>query len=279
MRPESPEGEAPEARTRNPGARGWLSRPLPPVAMTPLDSLSVIITGASSGIGAATARLLAREGARVVLAARRADRLDALRAEIEDAGGTALVVETDVTDRAQCEALIAQTVEAFGRVDVLVNNAGVMPLSLAESVRMDEWMQMVEVNINGVLYCTGAAIPHMISQEAGHIVNVSSVAGRRVFYGGSVYCATKHAITAFSEGLRMELGPRHGIRVTSIEPGAVATELFQAIEDPAFKESAPEFKATPIAPEDIAEAIRYAVSAPAGATVAEVLVMPTDQVQ
>ncbi|OZC04001.1 SDR family oxidoreductase [Rubricoccus marinus] len=247
--------------------------------MTSLQDLSVVITGASSGIGDATARLLAKEGARVVLAARRADRLEALKADIEASGGTALVVETDVTDRAQCEALIQAAMDAYGRIDVLINNAGVMPLSLAESVRMEEWMQMVDVNINGVLYCTGAAIPHMISQEAGHIVNVSSVAGRRLFFGGSVYCATKHAITAFSEGLRMELGPRHGIRVTCIEPGAVSTELFQAIEDPAFKEAAPEFKATPIAPEDIAESIRYAVSAPSGATVAEVLVMPTDQVR
>ena len=245
--------------------------------MSDLKNLSVVVTGASSGIGAATARRLASGGARVALAARRGEKLRALAGEIEEAGGTALVVETDVTDRAQCEALIARAHEAFGGVDVLVNNAGVMPLSLAESVRVAEWVQMVEVNVNGVLYCTAAVLPHFVERGAGHIVNVSSTAGRRVFFGGSVYCATKHAVTAFSEGLRLELGPRHGIRVTCVEPGAVSTELFQAIEDPAFMEAAPPFQGTPIEPEDIAEAIAHAIAAPARATVTEVMVMPTDQ--
>jgi NADP-dependent 3-hydroxy acid dehydrogenase YdfG len=244
--------------------------------MSALQDLSVIVTGASSGIGEATARLLAQHGARVVLAARRADRLESLKDEIEEAGGTALVVETDVTDRTQCEALIAQTVEAFGRLDVLVNNAGVMPLSMVKNARVDEWQQMVDVNINGVLYCTAAALPHFTEQKSGHIVNVSSVAGRRVFTGGAVYCATKFAVTAFSEGLRMELGPEYGIRVTCVEPGAVATELPHAIQDQDFIEAST-FDATPLESEDIAEAIRYALTAPARATVNEVMVMPTNQ--
>ena len=247
--------------------------------MPRLQDSSVIITGASSGIGAATARLLAAEGASVVLAARRADRLAALREDIEASGGTALVVETDVTERAQCEALVAQTLEAFGRLDVLVNNAGLMPLSFVKNVRMEEWQRMVDVNINGVLYCTGAALPHFVEQRGGHIVNVSSVAGRRVFVGGAVYCATKHAVTAFSEGLRMELGPRYGIRVTCIEPGSVATELTDTIADEDFQRAMGAFEVTPLESEDIAESVLYALTAPARATVHEILILPTDQRQ
>ncbi|MEM1041109.1 MAG: SDR family oxidoreductase [Bacteroidota bacterium] len=245
--------------------------------MSQLSDHTVIVTGASSGIGEATARLLASEGAAVALAARRTDRLEALKSEIEDAGGRALVVETDVTDRAACQNLIDQTLDAFGRLDVLINNAGVMPLSFVKNVRVEEWEQMVDVNINGVLYCTAAALPHFTEQKSGHIVNVSSVAGRRLFTGGAVYCATKHAVTAFSEGLRRELGPAFGIRVTSIEPGAVATELPEAIADPEFQEAMASFEVTPLESEDIAESIRYALAAPPRATVHEVLVMPTDQ--
>lgn len=219
---------------------------------------------------------LAAEGAAVVLAARRADRLEALADEI--GRERALVVPTDVTDRTACGALVAAAVGHFGRIDVLVNNAGVMPLSLVENARVDEWQWMVEVNVHGVLYATAAAIPHLVAQKSGHIVNVSSVAGRRVFFGGAVYCATKHAVTAFSEGLRQELGPRHGIRVTCIEPGAVATELPRAIADEDYQRES-SFSATPLAPEAVAEAVVYAVTAPAGATVHEVLLLPTDQAQ
>ncbi len=244
--------------------------------MSKLSDHAIIITGASSGIGEATARLLAQEGAAVTLAARRAARLEALKGEIESAGGRALVVEADVTDRAACQRLVDQTLDAFGRLDVLINNAGVMPLSFVKNARVDEWEQMVSVNINGVLYCTAAALPHFVEQEGGHIVNVSSVAGRRVFMGGAVYCATKFAVTAFSEGLRMELGPKYGIRVTCIEPGAVATELSNSIADEEYQAKS-KFDATPLESEDIAEAIRYALTAPPRATVHEVLVMPTNQ--
>ncbi len=244
--------------------------------MAQLSDQAIVITGASSGIGEATARLLASEGASVALAARRTDRLESLKAEIESDGGRALVVETDVTDRAACQRLVDQALDAFGRLDVLVNNAGVMPLSFVKNVRVEEWERMVSVNLNGVLYCTAAALGHFVEQEGGHIVNVSSVAGRRVFPGGAVYCATKHAVTAFSEGLRMELGPRYGIRVTCIEPGAVATELAEHIADEEFIAKS-SFDATPLESEDIAEAIRYALTAPPRATVHEVLVMPTEQ--
>lgn len=244
-----------------------------------LASRVAVVTGASSGIGAATARALAAEGASVVLAARRADRLESLAAEITDAGGEALVVPTDVTQRAACEALVAATLDRFGRLDVLVSNAGVMPLSFVKNARVDEWQRMVEVNFNGVLYMTGAALPHLVEQQSGHIVNVSSVAGRRLFVGGAVYCATKHAVTAFSEGLHLELGQRYGIRVTCIEPGAVATELPQAIADEEFQRAtAGGFaRVTPLTSEAVAEAIVYAVTAPEGASVNELLVMPTSQ--
>jgi NADP-dependent 3-hydroxy acid dehydrogenase YdfG len=247
--------------------------------MPALSDQVAIVTGASSGIGAATARLLAREGAAVALAARRADRLHALRDEIEAAGGRAVVVETDVTDRQQGERMVAQTLDAWGRLDVLVNNAGVMPLSLVKNARVDEWAWMVDVNVNGVLFCTAAALPTMTANRRGHIVNVSSNAGRRVFVGGAVYCATKFAVTAFSEGLRMELGPEFGIRVTCIEPGAVVTELPLAIADEEFKErTAGNFDGvTPLQSEDVAEAILHALTAPPRATVHEVLVMPTTQ--
>ena len=240
-----------------------------------------IVTGASSGIGEATARSLAAEGYRVVLAARRRDRLDALRAEIEAAGGTALVAETDVTDRDACQALADRALDAFGRIDVLVNNAGLMPLSLVKNARLDEWEQMVDVNVKGVLFCTAAVLPTMTEARAGHIVNVSSVAGRRVFEGGAVYCATKFAVTAFSEGLRLELSPAFGIRVTCIEPGAVATELPQAIQDEEFVEQARRSGAmdgvTPLDADAIARAIVYAVTAPEGVSVHEMLVLPTSQ--
>ena len=245
--------------------------------MPSLSDTVVIVTGASSGIGAATARCLARCGAPVVLASRDTDALRTVHAAIDADGGHALTVPTDVTDRAECEALVQTTLDTFGQLDVLVNNAGVMPLSFVKNARVDEWEQMVDVNLKGVLYGTAAALPHFVAQRRGHIVNVSSTAGRRVFVGGAVYCATKHAVTAFSEGLRLELGPTYGIRVTCIEPGAVATPLAGAIADAEFQRDAPPFVATPIAPGTVADAILFALTAPEGATVNELMVMPTDE--
>ena len=247
--------------------------------MTDLSNSAVIVTGASSGIGDATARLLAQEGASVALAARREERLHDLKAAIEADGGTAIVVPTDVTDRAQVQALADATQDAFGAIDVLINNAGVMPLSLMKNLHEDEWEQMVDVNVKGVLYAIGAVLPVMQAQGHGHVVNVSSVAGRRVFPGGAVYCGTKHFVTALSEGMRAELAPNHNIRVTSIEPGAVATELTHTITDEEiiqmFEQRHGEM--TLLESGDIAESIHYAVTAPEHVNVEELLIMPRDQ--
>jgi hypothetical protein len=247
--------------------------------MIDLSNSAVIVTGASSGIGEATAHRLARDGASVALAARREERLHELKDAIEADGGTAIVVPTDVTDRAQVQALADATHEAFGAIDVLVNNAGVMPLSFMKNLHEDEWEQMVDVNIKGVLYAIGAVLPVMQEQGHGHIVNVSSVAGRRVFPGGAVYCGTKHFVTALSEGMRSELTPDHDIRVTSIEPGAVATELTHTITDEEIMQmfESRHGEMTPLESKDIAESIHYAVTAPEHVNVEELLILPSDQ--
>ena len=247
--------------------------------MLDLAESTAIITGASSGIGAATARLLAQDGTRVALAARREERLHDLKAEIEDDGGTAVVIPTDVTDRAQVQELVDATVDAFGQIDILVNNAGLMPLSLMKNLHEDEWEQMVDVNVKGVLYGVGAVLPHMLEQERGHIVNIGSVAGRRVFGGGAVYCGTKFFVRAFTEGVRNELAPTHNIRATNIAPGAVDTELTHTITDEEIMEQleAGNKDLIPLESEDIAEAIHYAVTAPERVDVEELLVMPTTQ--
>ena len=237
-----------------------------------------VVTGASSGIGRATALALAGSGMRVALGARRTERLEKLESEIAAAGGTAASYTVDVTKRDQCKALVDGAAERWGHVDILVNNAGLMPLSFVKNLHVDEWDRMIDVNIKGVLYCTAAALPHMLGAGSGHIVNVSSVAGRVVFPAGSVYCATKHAVTAFSEGLRQELSPRKGIRVTCIEPGVVATELTDTITDGSLKgfvDGAKKMEA--LQSEDIAEAIVYAVSSPGHVSVNEILIRPTVQ--
>ncbi len=242
-----------------------------------LEGKSAIVTGASSGIGAATARALVTEGVRVALAARRMERLEALRDELTAAGGEALVVATDVTRREDVEALAAATLGAYGRIDILVNNAGLMPLSFMKNLHVEEWERMVDVNIKGVLYGIAAVLTHMRERGGGHIVNVSSVAGRRLFPSGAVYCGTKFAVSAISEGLRAELSASDGIRVTAIEPGAVATELTTTITDPAVLEMFGARSFRMLEAEDIARAVVYAVSQPDHVDVAEVLVMPTDQ--
>ncbi|NNE31220.1 MAG: SDR family oxidoreductase, partial [Winogradskyella sp.] len=190
-----------------------------------LKNSVVIITGASSGIGEATAKKLSENGAKVVLMARSKDKLETLKTEIEDNGGTAIVTPGDVTNKNDFESVVATAVDHFGRVDVLINNAGLMPLSFVKKLKTDEWDQMVNVNINGVLNGVAAVLPTLIENEGGAIVNVSSMAAHRYFPGGAVYCATKSAVKMFSEGLRQDLAPKHGINVTSIEPGAVDTNL------------------------------------------------------
>lgn len=238
-----------------------------------------LVTGASSGIGAATARKLAAEGVIVGLAARRKDRLEALVAEIVAAGGQAVALETDVSDRASCKAAADVLIARFGRIDALVNNAGVMPLSDIDSLKVDEWQRMVDVNVSGVLNATAAVLPHMTAQHAGHIFNLSSIAGRKVFKGLSVYCATKAAVAAFSDGLRMEIGPKHNIRVTCIQPGAVKSELYEHITDANYLQQMRDLEAsmTFLEGEDIADTVLFALKSPAHMNVAELFVLPTEQ--
>lgn len=237
-----------------------------------------IITGASSGIGFATALALSKAGAKVAIGARRTNMLSELEKKIKENGGEVYSQKLDVTKRNECNSFVENVLKKWGTVDILVNNAGLMPLSFFKNLKIDEWEQMIDVNIKGVLYCTGAVITHMLENKSGHIINISSVAGRIVFPAGSVYCATKHAITAFSEGLRQELSVRKNIRVTCIEPGVVATELTNTITDESlqtFVESAKKMEA--LQAEDIANAIVYAVESPNHVNVNEILIRPTTQ--
>jgi len=237
-----------------------------------------IVTGASSGIGYATALTLSKSGAKVAIGARRTDKLLELENEITKNGGEAFSQKLDVTKKSDCNSFVDATIKKWGGVDILVNNAGLMPLSFVKSLKIDEWDQMIDVNIKGVLYCTAAVIPHMYAKKSGHIINISSVAGRIVFPSGSVYCATKHAVTAFSEGLRQEFSTRSNIRVTCIEPGVVSTELTNTITDESlqsFVETSK--KMNSLNAEDIANAILFAVEAPSHVNINEVLIRPTTQ--
>ena len=246
-----------------------------------------IITGASSGIGHATSLALSKAGVRVAVGARRIDRLRELEKQIIDYGeeGRTRAAEEvfiqqklDVTNKSDCDSFVDTVVRKWGRVDILINNAGLMPLSYFKNCKVKEWEQMIDVNIKGVLYCTSAVIPYMIDKKSGHIVNISSVAGRIVFAGGSIYCATKHAITAFSEGLRKELSPEYNIRVTCIEPGAVATELLETITDESMSKFIQASKdMEKLQSEDVAKAILYTVQAPNHVNVNEILLRPTAQ--
>lgn len=238
-----------------------------------------LVTGASSGIGAATARKLAQNGARVGLAARRLDRLTMLQQQIESDGGEATVIEMDVTDAASTAAGVRKFAERFGTVDIAFNNAGLMPISDIEVLKIAEWNRMVDVNIKGVLNTVAAVLPHMIRQSSGHIVNTSSIAGRKVYAGLSIYCATKHAVTALSDGMRMELSKKHNIRVTCIQPGAVESELFEQISDENYRRQMESLKGemTFLKAEDIADAILFALQAPSHVDLAELFVLPTQQ--
>ena len=255
--------------------------------MTPrdLEHTVALVTGASSGIGQAAARTLAARGAAVALAARRADRLQQLAGEIADSGGTALPIEADVSDREQAEQAVAHTAAELGRLDVLVNNAGVMLLGPVADAPLEEWERMIHVNLLGLLYTARAALPHLVEaaekdpRRVADLVNISSVAGRQARKGSAVYNATKHGVGAFSEGLRQEVTRSH-VRVSLVEPGAVATEL-QGHNRPGVKEEIEKrFEEMEILQaEDIADAIAYVVTRPRHMAVNEILVRPTEQVQ
>ena len=260
------------------------SRPrvrLPPMTSTDpadLQGRVAIITGATAGIGAAVARALAAEGAAVVLAARREDRLEAETRRLTDQGCRALAVRADVTDMADMRALADATLAEFDRIDILVNNAGVLLASPFTDANVEEWTRMVQVNVNGVLHGVGAVLPAMLEQGGGHIVNLGSVAGRRPFTGASVYAATKFAVRALSWGMHLDLGQAHGIRVTDIQPGFVSTEILGSLPGEARTEWERSWEGLrPLKVEDIARAVVFAVTAPEHVSVSEVLIRPLDQ--
>jgi NADP-dependent 3-hydroxy acid dehydrogenase YdfG len=246
--------------------------------MATLDGKVALITGASSGIGEATAEALAAQGATIVAAARREDRLDDLVGRIEDNGSKALAVACDVTDEEQAHDLLRRAKEEFGRVDILVNNAGTMQPSKIEQGFSEEWRQMFDVNVFGVLYTTDAAIKVMKEQGSGDLVNVSSLAGRRTQATRGIYSATKFAVNAISEALRQEL-LEDNIRVTVVEPGIVETELPERISDEESREGMRSrlSELDPLQPEDIARAITYVVSQPERVSINEILIRPTQQ--
>lgn len=243
-----------------------------------LNGQVAVITGASSGIGEATAYALAREGARVVLSARRVDRLRGVAQRIHEQGGESLEVQTDVTDYAQAQHLVQAAREHFGKIDILINNAGVMLLGRLVDANIEDWQRMVNINLLGLMYTTHEVLPLMLEQGNGHIVNVSSVAGRVARMGAGVYNATKFAVGAFSESLRQEVTARH-IRVTLIEPGAVNTELTDHITDTAAKQEAEQMRVTvhALSSEDIADTIVFALTRPPYVSVNELLIRPTEQ--
>lgn len=232
----------------------------------------VAITGASSGIGEATARVLAAGGAHVVIGARRLERLQALGSGITATGGSVRVRQLDVTRRAEVEAFARYAQQEFGRLDVIVNNAGVMPLSPLAELKVDEWDRMVDVNIKGVLYGIAAALPLMQAQGHGQIVNLSSIGGHSVSPSAAVYCATKFAVGAISDGLRQETDR---IRVTVISPGTTTSELADTITDTAAREAMKAWRAITISAEAVANAIAYAISQPADVDVSEIIIRPT----
>lgn len=240
--------------------------------MLSINEKVVVVTGASSGIGEATARLLGRKGARVVLGARRRDRLERIASDVRAYGGTAEVHEVDVTKKEDVDSLVGFAKERFGRLDVVVNNAGVMPLSPLAALRIDEWNRMLDVNVRGVLHGIAAALPIMKAQGFGQFVNVSSVAGRQVYPTSAVYCATKFAVHAISEGLRLE---SKDIRVTVISPGPTESELGETTRDEAARAALVDFRKNLVSADAIASAIGYAIEQPDGVDVNEIVVRPT----
>ncbi|MER9882624.1 SDR family oxidoreductase [Mesorhizobium sp. M0118] len=242
-----------------------------------IENKVVVITGASSGLGEATARHLAARGASVVLGARRSHRIDALVQELTAAGFKAKAVTTDVTDTGQVQNLVNTAVREFGRIDVMLNNAGLMPLAPLERLKVDEWDRMIDVNIKGVLYGIAAALPYMKEQRSGHIINVSSVYGHVVDPGAAVYCATKFAVRALSEGLRKEVKP-YNIRTTVISPGAVSTELLEHISEQDIQQGTRDFVSKiAVGPDTFARTVAFAINEPEDVDINEILFRPTAQ--
>ena len=248
-----------------------------------LDGTVALVTGASSGIGEATALALAARGATVAIAARRKDRLDALATTIRDGGGLALALEADITSQPEAERTVETTASELGRLDILVNNAGMMLLGPIEDAPLQEWDQMVDINVRGLLYCAHAAIPHLLRaaedgpRHVSDMVNVSSVAGRAPRRGSGVYNLTKHGVGAFSESLRQELTTRH-VRISLVEPGAVVTELVSHNRPEIQEQSRERFRQMErMEPTDIADAIRYIVTRPRHMAINEMLIRPTEQ--
>ncbi len=241
-----------------------------------IEGKVVVITGASSGLGEATARLLSAQGASVVLGARRIDHIQSLADELTSSGGKALAISTDVTHSDEVKRLVEEAVLTYGRIDVMINNAGLMPHSPLERLKIDDWNQMIDVNIKGVLYGIAAALPYMKQQKAGQIINVSSVAGYKVRPGSAVYAATKAAVLTLSEGLRQEVKP-YNIRTTVISPGAVATELPNSVTEPDIAENVRELYEMAIPAESFAQTVAFAMSQPEEVDVNEILFRPTRQ--
>jgi NADP-dependent 3-hydroxy acid dehydrogenase YdfG len=246
--------------------------------MSSIKDKVVIITGASSGIGEATAKELALKGAKLVLAARREDRLKKLQDEIVASGGEAVYKVTDVTSLTQMQDLAATALTEFGQIDVLVNNAGIMPQAFLSANKVEEWDQMIDVNIKGVLYAIAAIVPSMRERKSGHVINLSSIAGHSIYPGGTVYCGTKFAVTAISDGLRQEEAMQgNNIRVTNVSPGAVSSELLETITDKGVKANLEEIYKIAIGADRIARAIAYAIEMPADTAINEMIIRPTAQ--
>ncbi|WP_282636500.1 SDR family oxidoreductase [Sphingobacterium thalpophilum] len=238
-----------------------------------------LITGASSGIGEGVVRKLAEKGVKVALAARSEEKLNQSVQKLQADGFDAFAVKMDVVDKESVRLAVEKISTHYGNIDILVNNAGIMPASDVDAFKLDEWEQMVDVNIKGVLNVTGAVLPKLIAQKSGHIINLSSIAGRKLFKGLGVYCGTKHFVAAFSDIMRMEIGKKHNVRVTSIQPGAVATNLYDQISDPNYKAGMEALKdqMTFLTPTDIAGSMIYALESPDYVDVSEIFILPTDQ--
>ena len=242
-----------------------------------IEGKIVVITGASSGLGEAAARFLSAEGATVVLGARRIDRIQALANELNQSGRKALAIATDVTRFDHVKKLVDDAVRSYGRIDVMLNNAGVMLHSPLERLKLEDWDQMIDINIKGVMYGIAAALPHMKQQKSGHFINVSSVAGHKIRPNGTVYAATKHAVRVISEGLRMEVKP-YNIRTTVISPGAVATELIDRITEPDIREGVHQIADEIALPaETFGRMVAFVISQPEDVDVNEIVFRPSRQ--